>query len=405
MSSVFILLHIKTTRMLDNATDIANGSVTEHSDLEVKGYRLVHGYISGTICFLGVLFNVCNVAVWSQRALRTSTSLLLTTLSVADGCSVFMYLLYVTYYFTATGPSELIYHSRAGMYLVVICFHQFIAFHTFSNWITISLAIFRYLKVCHPKIGKKICTRKRALLTIGIVFVATTLASSPFYLYYEVYDLADHLSGYWIRKTSFAVAHVDYQTTLAWLYGVIFKVGPCLAMIILCSLIARNLYNADKRRGNMAAGIDSNENRISSGYSRTTKMLIIIVVIYVVTELPIGAISFVSGLQYSESHFFYFLLYSYVGDLLDTLTVINGSVNLIVYVTMSRQYRLGFKRTVLGRYVKKYAVTETVETGYTNDTNNHELSQPSLDLLSRDLKDKISTTETDRGVIVTSVLV
>lgn len=398
--------------MLDNATDIANGSVTEqpsdYSDLEVTGYRLVHGYISGTICFLGVLFNACNVAVWSRKALRTSTSLLLTTLSVADGCSVFMYLIYVTYYFTATGPSELIYHTKAGMYLVVICFHQFIAFHTFSNWITISLAIFRYLKVCNQNIGKKICTRKRALLTIGIVFIATTLASSPFYLYYEVYDLAEDgvgFSGYWIRKTSFAVAHVDYQTTLAWLYGVIFKVGPCLAMIILCSLIARNLYNADKRRGNMAAGIDSNGNRISSGYRRTTKMLIIIVVIYVAAELPIGVVSLVSGLQYSESHFFYFLLYSYVGDLLDTLTVINGSVNLIVYVTMSRQYRLEFKRTVLGRFVKKYAVTETVETGYTNDTNNQELSQPSLDVLSRDLKDKTRTTETDGGVSVTSALV
>lgn len=387
--------------MSDNVTEIANDTLTEHasdySDLEVTGYRLVHGYISGTICFLGVLFNVCNVAVWSRRALRTSTSLLLTTLSVADGCSVFMYLLYVTYYFTATGPSELIYHSRPGMYLVVICFHQFIAFHTFSNWITISLAIFRYLKVCHPNIGKKICTRKRALLTIGIVFVATALASTPFYLYYEVYDLAEdgggNFTGYWIRKTSFAVTHVAYQTTLAWLYGVIFKVGPCIAMIILCSLIARNLYNADKRRGITAAGTASNEKRISSGYSRTTKMLIIIVVIYVVTELPIGVVSFVSGLQYSESHFFYFLLYSYVGDLLDTLTVINGSVNLIVYVTMSKQYRLEFKKAVLGRLVKRYAVTETSGTAYTNDTNKQELSQPSIELLSRDLKDKTRTAE------------
>lgn len=120
----------------------------------------------------------------------------------------------------------------------------------------------------------------------------------------------------------------------------------------------------------MVVGIDFNGNRILLGYRRIIKMLIIIVVIYVVVEFLIGVVLLVLGFQYLESYFFYFLLYFYVGDFLDIFIVINGSVNLIVYVIMSRQYRLEFKRIVLGRFVKKYVVMEIVEIGYINDINN-----------------------------------
>ncbi|XP_061184732.1 G-protein coupled receptor dmsr-1-like [Saccostrea echinata] len=364
-------------------------SANDHSTPQVSGYRLIHGYVSGTLCFIGVVFNIFNVIVWSRKNMRTSTNLLLTTLSVADGVSVFMYLLYVTYYFTATGPSDLIFHSKSGMYLVVICFHEFIAFHTFSNWITISLAIFRYIKVCHPNLGKKLCTKKRARLTICIVFIATNLATIPFYLYYEVHDLMEgnrNLTGFWIRKTTFAVTHVQYQTILAWLYGVIFKVIPSIAVSVLCVLIGKELRRADKQRVNK---------RMSSGYIRTTVMLMIIVFIYVLTELPIGIVSFISGLKHSESHFFYFLLYSYVGDLLDTLTVINGTVNFIVYVILCKQYRTEFKRTILGRFVKRYTLKKDTGVGLTEVTNDMELSKYSPSVLSSDQisKDKLNSVE------------
>jgi hypothetical protein len=235
-------------------------------------------------------------------------------------------------------------------------------------------------------------------LTIVIVFIATNLATIPFYFYYEVFDLAEgdgNFTGFWIRKTTFAVNHVDYQTTLAWVYGVIFKVGPSIAMCFLCALMIRKLRNADDRRANMSNAIGNDVGRIPSGYYRTTVMLVIVVLIYVLTELPIGIMSFVSGLQYTESHFFYFLLYSYVGDLLDTLTVINGTVNLVVYYTMSRQYRNEFKRTILGIFFKRFAEFETSGVYSTDNTKNLELSKSSEDILSRDksLDNKLDSVE------------
>ncbi|XP_048777705.1 G-protein coupled receptor dmsr-1-like [Ostrea edulis] len=345
----------------------------------VKGYRHVHGYVSGTICVIGIVLNILNAYVWSRKKMRTSTNLLLTVLAFTDLISLFLYLVYVTYFFTATGPSELIYHSKGWMYIVVICFHEFIAFHTISNWLTISLAIFRYMKVCQPNAAKKYCNINRAKLTIMIVFIVSTLATVPFYLYYEVYESSEdnaNLTGYWIRKTSFAKNHIDYQTTLLWLYGVIFKVVPSMAMIILSVMLIKELRVAMKRKDHLKRSPSHQHANITTGYGRTTIMLVVIVLIYILMELPVGIMAFLSGIEGGESHFFYFLLYSYVGDIIDMTVLINGTLNFVVYFCISKQFRSVLKALIRNKVAKIYEISDSHgEHSVSRDnTDNMELS-------------------------------
>ena len=327
----------------------------------VTGYRLAHGYVSGIICLTGFILNIFNIIVWSRKSMRTSTNVLLAFLAVADAISLFLYGVYAVYFFIATGPSELIYHSEAGMYSVIICFHEFIAFHTFANWLTISLAIFRYMKVCHSDAAKKYCSTKRAKMTVVIVFVATALATVPFYPYYGVYESSvngNNITGYWIQKTTFANTHVDYQTVLLWVYGVIFKLVPSIAMVVLSSLIVRELRAARKRQDNLSSEQAVKGANARRGYTRTTIMLITIVMIYVVMEIPIGIMAFLSGLEGGESHFFYFLLYSSVGDILDLTALVNGLVNFFVYFGLCHQFRMVFNSEILAKVCKRYNPTD-----------------------------------------------
>ncbi|XP_048777585.1 G-protein coupled receptor dmsr-1-like [Ostrea edulis] len=330
--------------MLNNSSDFSDVPA------EVGGYRAVHGYISGGVCVVGVILNMVNFIVWSRQALKTSTNLLLATLAVADGLSLLFYLVYVTYFFIATGPSELIYHSESGMYTVVVCFHEFIAFHTFSNWLIISLAIFRYLGVCHNSISKQYCTRRRAWVAVVAVFTVTAVVTVPFYMYYEVYQFTDptHGHNYWIRKTFFVRTHITYQTVLLWLYGVIFKVLPSVAMIVLCIIMIHKLRQATERNNTLNREV-YHSHIASQRYRRSTLMLIMIVTIYFLTELPVGIMAFLSGLKGGESHFFYFLLYSYVGDMIDLIALLNSCLNFFVYIAMCSKFR-----TTLIKCVKTY---------------------------------------------------
>ncbi|KAK3100789.1 hypothetical protein FSP39_025377 [Pinctada imbricata] len=318
--------------------------------------------------------NIMNGIVWSRKNMLTSTNYILTALAIADGISLFMYFLYAVYFFIATEPREGYFHSEAGMYLVLIAFHQFLAFHTLANWLTISLAIFRYMKVCRPNIAKKYCNIQRAKLTILITAIITAFAAIPFYFFYEVYDLSSEnnpmYAGFWLRKTNFAENHKDYQLTLLWLYGVIFKVLPSMGMIVLSVLMILKLREAKRRHDDLQSGTS----KMTSGYTRTTVMLLIIVLIYVITELPIGITSFFSGLEATESHFFYFLLYSYVGDLIDLLACANGTINFFVYYTISRQFRTTFRKVFFSRFFRKYATAGQSEIVHSDTTDHNELS-------------------------------
>ena len=331
-----------------------NGSSNEIFDAlaaTTGGYRKFHGYISGFVCLVGIFGNVISATIWSRKHMLTSTNHILTVLAVADCVSLFMYFLYTTYFFVVTGPSELSEHSKVGMYLVVISFHEFIAFHTLANWLTISLAVFRYMKVCcQNDIAKKYCNVERARLAIYVTFIVTALATIPFYFYYEVYDLqedAPGFKGYWLRRTTFARRHISYQQTLLWLYGVIFKIVPSGLMLVLSILMIRELRKASKRHKRITKASFKTTN--SPGYNRTTIMLLAIVFIYMATEVPIAITSFVAGLEGGESHFFYFLLYSYIGDILDLIALLNGTSNFFVYCALSRQFRKTFTKIFFGK--------------------------------------------------------
>ena len=364
---------------LTNFSEAYNGSSNEMMDTlaaATGGYRRFHGYVSGFVCLVGIIGNIINATIWSRKHMLTSTNHILTALAVADCVSLFMYFLYATYFFVATGPSELSEHSKAGMYLVVISFHEFLAFHTLANWLTISLAIFRYMKVCQNDIAKKYCNVKRARLAILVTFIVTALATIPFYLYYEVYNLQEDNSGfkgYWLRRTTFARRHISYQQTLLWLYGVIFKIVPSGLMLVLSILMIKELRKATKRHEGITKASFKTTN--SPGYNRTTIMLLAIVFIYMATEVPIAITSFVAGLEGGESHFFYFLLYSYIGDLIDLIALLNGTLNFFVYYGLSKQFRETFTKVFFGKLCKKYSTTDDGnETVVSSDNTEQELS-------------------------------
>ena len=72
--------------------------------------------------------------------------------------------------------------------------------------------------------------------------------------------------------------------------------------------------------------------------NRTTRMLVAVVTLFLVTELPHSAANIMSGLSDRLLDGIYFNL----GDLIDILALVNNGVNFVLYCTMSRQFRKTF---------------------------------------------------------------
>jgi len=71
-------------------------------------------------------------------------------------------------------------------------------------------------------------------------------------------------------------------------------------------------------------------------------MLVAVVVLFVVTELPQGALALCSGLV---EHCFQ-SYYSPLGDTMDIVALINNGINFALYCTMSARFRQTFARLI-----------------------------------------------------------
>ena len=76
------------------------------------------------------------------------------------------------------------------------------------------------------------------------------------------------------------------------------------------------------------------------GDRRTTLMLIVVVLSFVLTELPQGVLALASAVDRRV----FDNVYVPLGDVWDVLVLINSSVNFILYCSMSAQFRSTFKR-------------------------------------------------------------
>lgn len=104
---------------------------------------------------------------------------------------------------------------------------------------------------------------------------------------------------------------------------------------------------------------------------RTTKMLLAILLLFLITEFPSGILTLLSGII-GES--FFQNVYQPLGEIIDILALINSGINFILYCAMSRLFRKTFTKVFCHRqYDSRYA-TNVPNNEYTNCHSNRKMS-------------------------------
>lgn len=93
---------------------------------------------------------------------------------------------------------------------------------------------------------------------------------------------------------------------------------------------------------------------------RTTLMLTIVCVLFLITEFPQSIIIFLSIIKGKD---FYANVYMPLGDLFDTVALTNNSINFFLYCAMSRAFRNTFYNTMVSlwccKFYKRFFVKES----------------------------------------------
>uniref|UniRef100_A0A1I8H4J0 G_PROTEIN_RECEP_F1_2 domain-containing protein n=1 Tax=Macrostomum lignano TaxID=282301 RepID=A0A1I8H4J0_9PLAT len=338
------------TSSVDNASNCWNHSITEeplYKGLATfqAAYRPVHGYLCAALCVFGVVANLASIVVLTRRTMISSVNVILIAVAVADMFTMFFYFFHLLH-FTVMSPAVGLHqpHTLSYPWILYSLFtiSVVLVLHTIASWLTVTLAIFRYLYIALPTRGVTLASIKNAYISIAGITIVLTLSTAPNYLMNEAaYCISadhDNATVYFISTPASlpkALVMSNY-----WTIAIAYKILPCGLLSLMTVLLISQLSKAAKRRRMLlnkaqAGEASRREQRNDRREQRTTRMLLAIVIIFWVTELPQGVMSLMCFIMAS----FQKNVYEPLGDVLDLLSLVNNSCNFVLYTSMSKQFR------------------------------------------------------------------
>ncbi|KAL0279163.1 UNVERIFIED_CONTAM: hypothetical protein PYX00_000773 [Menopon gallinae] len=286
---------------------------------------------------------------------------ILTGLAVADMLVMVEYVPFACYMYLVFPDTRNFPYSWAVFILFHVHFSQIL--HTISICHTLTLAIWRYIAIRHPQQSLIWCTETRCNLAIATSYILPLFLCIPSYLVFHIREttikenstkvVLYHLDVSDIAKPSLITSSVS---------GVVIKLLPCAILTVISCCLIRALYKVNTRKQalkgynscstNQPVQTDKRLSKAEKKADRTTRMLVAILLLFLITEFPQGILGLLSGI-----HGTCFFRHCYVifGDLMDILALINGAINFILYCFMSRQFRLTFEKLFKPAALKKWS--------------------------------------------------
>ncbi|XP_070508000.1 G-protein coupled receptor dmsr-1-like [Chironomus tepperi] len=339
-------------------------------------FNAINFKLSLCICIFGCITNVLNFIVLSQKDLRTHINYILTGLAISDFLVMLVYFPYaLDHAFSINSRPERLTYGYAHYIYTHAMLSQ--TAHTVSIFLTITLALWRYISVCHPSCKNAFMNRTLWAIIASYVispiiclpyYMSLTIQSKSTYVYkgnmteYKTSNINDTESQflatideengdfekytkYYVQVSSF---YMSYNQAFLWVYSVIIKLLPCMLLTYFSVQLVRTLYEAKKRKEKLSGNLQMSAKLLNKKKQadRTTKMLIAVLFLFLITEVPQGILGLMSAVLHQD---FYLHCYQKLGDLMDFLALLNSSINFILYCSMSRQFRDAFTKIFLPR--------------------------------------------------------
>lgn len=327
-----------------NATDQPMCGETIHALRQ--SYRPIHGYLAVAVCIFGTVANLFNIAVLSRKDMATPTNKILTGLAVADLLVMVEYIPFALLHYLQPDP-ELAFTFRITAYVL---FHSHFGqiFHTVAIWMTVMLAVWRFISIRYPHLVSQSCNMHRTKIYIALAYFMSPIICIPSYFMFTLIGRKTaNGTLYRIATSKVALAHGELLRKLNfYLYSIIIKLVPCLLLTYFSVMMIRVLLETKRRKVRLASGgaqgsqSEHHLQKLQRQTDRTTRMLVAVLLLFLVTEFPQGILAAISAAWPN----FFENCYTAAGELMDILALINSAVNFLLYCFMSKQFRTAMRQ-------------------------------------------------------------
>ncbi|KRX23026.1 FMRFamide receptor [Trichinella nelsoni] len=333
----------RTDRAAEDAAWVSSGLIAF-----TNSYGFIHAYLSPIICCIGILANIATIVVLTRPAMRTSVNVILAAMAACHATTMLTYLIFTLRTNLTNKCYFPVYDTYFWLVFVVMHADLSVTLHSVSLWLTVDLAIVRYLVLRRPQ-AATVANAPRTGIWIMLVtvvavcaccflnFLRNSIGARPAPESLCPPAAVAHLANqtvYEIKPPSWYTA--EMEAINLWTVGIVLKVLPCILLSIFIALLIHILIDTRRRQIRL-----SKKANIATG-DRTTALLLLIVFVFWLTQIPQGIMTIANAFDQAI-----FDIYLALGDFWDLLSLVNSCVSFPAYCIMSQMFRHEFM-TVFG---------------------------------------------------------
>nr|XP_036227687.1 sex peptide receptor [Bactrocera oleae]XP_036227688.1 sex peptide receptor [Bactrocera oleae] len=343
----------------DEAANASYWNVTCDNALE---YGLpLYGYCMPFLLIITVAANSLIVLVLSKKHLATPTNLVLRAMAICDMLTVIFPAPGLWYMYTFGNHYKPLH--PVSMCLAYSIFNELMpaVCHTASIWLTLALAIQRYIYVCHAPMARTWCTMPRVRRSTIYIAIAAFLHQLTRFFDRTYFPITIEWNG---QQTE--VCHVetsawvfnyigeDLYFSIYFLFRVVFvHVVPCILLVTLNVLLWQAMEEAKERRKALFRDNKKVESRKVRDSNCTTYMLITVVSVFLAVEIPIAVVTVLHIFSSLMGEFLNYRMANISIMFTNFFLVVSYPINFGIYCGMSRQFRETFKHIFFERFLTK----------------------------------------------------
>ena len=309
------------------------------TSVDTPEYEKTFCVLTITICVIGILGNILNVIIFLKRSrlikpnsIEKPANAGFLALSV---CDLFFCVLAMVKY--TLPPNTIMYDSPNVTLYFELYFLPFLdILFKISNWLTVILAVTRYLAVCHPIKTRQYFSAKKTYAAICCCNLIWILLLIPLFYTYKIEYIS--CSGHQLIALDFGVFSNDLvlRKSFRCTWSVLgFFVPAGILMFCNTSLMVAFRQSARVQANSQMAQV----NKMSHRNRKITLTLIVVVVMFIVLVSPSQILEFYYFVM--ENAEVWTLTLSF--RICNVLQVANSCVNFFVYMTIN----VYFRRTLL----------------------------------------------------------
>ncbi|XP_074645804.1 uncharacterized protein LOC141902062 [Tubulanus polymorphus] len=357
MANISTVRGINGSGVSANTTIMGDGRFVPHPLCDVTDptyetlsmlLKVVNWLVFSVSCF-GVCGNLLSFVILGRERHSNNTSVFyLTCLAVADMFICLSYVLFDFQYRLYTQSALLdmgaeINHVMKRMYSYTK--NCRLLFSSFSDLITLFIAIDRYIVVCQPLQAMRVISMKKSYIYANIAVIISICDQIKNFFKFTTRRMRDPCTGdyIWVQKmTPFAKnMYVRYYEVFA--RAPIFTFIPTVIVIVITIRLILTLKSAGAARKTMSGGNNQTTSSSSSSSSSNdrslTLTLVLISCLYIVKKsfnLAAGIGNLLMALKSELGKYFY---YRYFNVFQDLVRMIVASANFFIYCASRRRFR------------------------------------------------------------------